>query len=180
MKRVVLKAEELQTLSLALADTIEAPPDFLVALWRGGAAIGCYVQEWLQHKFKTPIDNTCVRTARYHGVGQAREEVVVEGLEHVFSKVRPGKNRILIVDDVWDAGTTMAAVLEKLSGLNAHVQVAVVYWKPANNKTTLRPDYWLETTDAWIVLPHEVEGRTPAEIAALTESIRRHPALTKG
>lgn len=180
MKRVVLTAEELQVLSLALADTIQAPPDFLVALWRGGAAIGCYVQEWLQHRFNVAIDNTSVRTARYHGVGQAREEVVVEGLEHVFSKVRPGKNRILIVDDVWDAGTTMAAVLEKLSCLNAHIQVAVIYWKPANNKTTLKPDYWLETTDAWIVLPHEMEGRTPEEIAALMESIRRRRESPKG
>ena len=45
-------------------------PDFMVAVWRGGAPIGCYVHEFLKYLGKT-CDHIAIRTSRYSGVDEA-------------------------------------------------------------------------------------------------------------
>ena len=43
--------------------------------------------------------------------------------------------------------------------------MATVYFKPGNNRTDRRPDYYIHETDKWLVFPHELKGLTPEEIA---------------
>lgn len=71
---------------------------------------------------------------------------------------------MLLVDDVWDAGTTMMAVLEKLKVLKVDVRVAVVYFKPSRNAYETAPAYFVHETDKWLVFPHELEGLTDEEM----------------
>ena len=49
---------------------------------------------------------------------------------------------------------------------------AVLIWKPANNKTSIKPDYYAGTTDKWIVFPHELEDLTPEEIGHKDPELR--------
>ena len=51
-------------------------------------------------------------------------------------------------------------------GLREDVRVAVPWYKPARNKTSRVPDYYLYETEDWLVLPYEMTGLTDAEIAA--------------
>jgi len=44
------------------------------------------------------------------------------------------------------------------------VRVAVPWYKPANNRTAREPDFFLHTTDKWLVLPYELNGLSLAEI----------------
>ena len=44
------------------------------------------------------------------------------------------------------------------------LRVAVPYYKPAKNLSGRKPDYFLHTTDDWLVLPYELQGLTPKEI----------------
>lgn len=158
--------DELRRLSWRLSSQITAPPDFMVALWRGGAPIGCYVHEFLKRKFpQSKIDHIPIRTSRYTGVGQATETVQVYGLEYIFNNINAGQS-ILIIDDVWDAGTTIKAVIDKLSSLRITIEVGVVYYKPTRNKTLMKPNYYIEETDKWLVFPHELEELTRDEIQA--------------
>jgi hypothetical protein len=46
------------------------------------------------------------------------------------------------------------------------VRIATVYYKPARNKSALRPDYFIRETDQWLVFPHELQGLTREEILA--------------
>ena len=41
---------------------------------------------------------------------------------------------------------------------------ATPYFKPSNNQTTLKPNYFLHETDKWLVFPHELEGLSIDEI----------------
>lgn len=162
-KRFV-QPDELRVMSFELANKIGWAPDFMVALWRGGASIGMYVHEFLERKFNRSVDHIAIRTSRYTGIEQANEQVKVEGLEHIYERVRAGQT-VLIVDDVWDAGTTMKAVMDKLEVLKVTVEVAVMFYKPKRN--TIRgaePKYFVESTDRWLVFPHELEGLTDEEI----------------
>ena len=44
------------------------------------------------------------------------------------------------------------------------IKVATPYFKPRNNKTDFKPDYYLHETEQWLVFPHELEGLTKEEI----------------
>ena len=79
-------------------------------------------------------------------------------------------NRLLIVDDVFSSGYNVEAVITRLNAkcrrnMPEEVRVAVPYYKPGKNLSGRQPDYFLHTTDDWLVLPYELQGLTPEEIA---------------
>ena len=137
-------------------------PDFMVALWRGGAPIGCYVHEYLKYK-GIETDHIAIRTSRYTGIDQVKETIEVHSTSYLTEKVKPG-NSILIVDDVWDSGHTIVAVLEKLRLPGVDIRVACLYYKPERNNTMLEPQYYVHLANEWLVFPHELEGLSQEEI----------------
>ena len=61
------------------------------------------------------------------------------------------------------------------------VRIATPYFKPANNKTDIEPDYYNHANDSWLVFPHELEGLTHEEIllnkpevAPLMEQLKKY------
>jgi len=139
-------------------------PDFLVALWRGGAPVGVAVHEYL--KFTGwPVEHLPLKCASYAGIGKNAGEVVFTHADIVFGMLRQG-DRVLVVDDIFDTGKTAKAVKERLDAVGAEMRMACVYWKPEKNLTDLRPDYFTKDVGSeWIVFPHEIEGLAPEEVA---------------
>ena len=62
-------------------------------------------------------------------------------------------NRILVVDEVWDTGTTIAAVVERVQMAGGRPTTAVLHYKPGRSKVDLAPDHFVVATDAWVVYP---------------------------
>lgn len=149
-------------------------PDFIIGIWRGGTPVGIAVQEFLDYVgFKT--DHIAIRTASYIGINQRSDKVSVFGLNYIIDKIS-ANNTVLIVDDVFDTGLSMDAVVqqlrEKIDKNTPHdIRVAVPWFKPANNKTQRIPDYYLHETDKWLVFPHELRGLTREE------AVRNKPGL---
>jgi hypothetical protein len=78
---------------------------------------------------------------------------------------------LLIVDDVFDTGSSIKAILETLRekmrrNLPGDIRVATAWFKPKYNLTDITPDYFIHETDQWLVFPHELEGLTREEIFA--------------
>jgi hypoxanthine phosphoribosyltransferase len=72
---------------------------------------------------------------------------------------------------VFDSGLSMQAVISELQrrcrrNFPERMRTATVYFKPSRNRTSIRPDYYVRTTDDWLVFPHEVQGLTREEILA--------------
>jgi len=44
------------------------------------------------------------------------------------------------------------------------IRVATPWFKPSNNKTAITPDYYLHTSDEWLVFPHELSGLSEQDI----------------
>jgi hypoxanthine phosphoribosyltransferase len=64
--------------------------------------------------------------------------------------------RILIVDDVWGSGRTIAAVKNRIAGAGGLPYTCVLHFNPYRNLFgNIRPDYYGATTDAYIVYPWE-------------------------
>jgi hypoxanthine phosphoribosyltransferase len=169
-KKQYIEAQDLLEDSFRLAANVYASgfrPTFIVAVWRGGAPIGVAVQEFLSFA-GVSTDHIAIRTSSYRGIDSARE-VQVFGLGYLI-RTLTHDDRLLIVDDVFDTGHTIEAVIRELKSklrrnMPADVRVAVPYYKPSRNKTSLTPDFYLHETEVWLKYPHSLEGLTRDEIA---------------
>lgn len=170
--KLFISADSLLADSFELANKVLASgyrPSFLVALWRGGAPIGIAVQELLEHR-GLRTDHITVRTSSYTGIDQQEKTVRVHAMDYLVSHVTRD-DRLLIVDDVFDSGRSLVAVLDELRRrcpLNhpREVRIATVYYKPSRNQSALQPDYYVHSTEQWLVFPHELVGLSDSEIAA--------------
>lgn len=148
-------------------------PDFIVGIWRGGSTVGIYVQECLQH-LGVKTDHIAIRTSyrgqpSYGEMIENPESIRVHGLQYLFENLNR-EDRLLIVDDVFSSGYNVEAVINRLSrkckrNMPEEVRVAVPYFKPGKNLSGRKPDYFLHTTEDWLVLPYELQGLSTEEIA---------------
>lgn len=143
-------------------------PTHIVGVWRGGAPVGIAVQEYLEFK-GVATDHIAIRTSSYTGIDQQAKEVRVYGEGYLVDTLNAG-DRVLIVDDVFDSGRSIEAILRTLDlklrrNLPADIRIATVYFKPARNQTSLKPDYFIHECDDWLVFPHELCGLDADEIA---------------
>ncbi len=142
-------------------------PTFLVAMWRGGTPIGITVQEVLEYH-GIPTDHIAIRTSSYLGIDQQDKVVRVHAVDYLVSRLS-AEDALLLVDDVFDSGRSLEAVIAELQrrcrrNLPERIRIATVYYKPLRNRSALVPDYYVHTTDNWLVFPHEIQGLSREEI----------------
>jgi hypoxanthine phosphoribosyltransferase len=113
-----------------------------------------------------------------------RGAVAVHGLNYIIKKICHD-DRVLIVDDVFDTGNTIVAVIEELAkrardNTPEDIRVAVPWYKPSRNETEIEPDYCIRETAEWLVFPHELDALEPdelrrerPEIAAIIEGAKK-------
>lgn len=170
MEKTYLSANDLLADSFLLAEKIYASgfrPDFIIGIWRGGTPVGIAVQEYLEYK-QIKTDHIAIRTSSYIGIGQQAKTIRVHGLHYIIENVN-ADDSLLIVDDVFDSGNSIKAVINELSektrrNMPEVLKVACPWYKPENNKTDIIPDFYLHETDAWLVFPHELVDLTLEEI----------------
>jgi len=190
MKKIVLSAQDLLEDSFRLGlRVLESgfQPTMIIAIWRGGTPVGMAVQEILDY-CGVESDHIAIRTSSYVGVDQ-RGAVAVHGLNYIIKKICH-EDRLLIVDDVFDTGNTIAAVIEELrkrarDNTPDDIRIAVPWYKPSRNETDLVPDYFIHETAEWLVFPHELDALSPGElrearpeIARIVEAVKAPPATT--
>ena len=184
MDKTVLSAQDLLADSFRLGlDVLDSGfhPTMIIAIWRGGTPVGMALQEILAY-CGVESDHIAIRTSSYVGVDQ-RGAVAVHGLNYIIKKICHD-DRLLIVDDVFDTGNTIAAVIAELrrrarDNMPEDIRVAVPWYKPSRNETDLVPDYFLRETSEWLVFPHELDALTPEElrtarpeIASIVDSVK--------
>ena len=176
MKKKYIREKVLIQDSFKLAIKIfnsQFKPDFLVGLWRGGSTVGIYVQECLQH-LGVQTDHISIRTS-YQGEPDYRDrikkgrEIRAHGLQYLLENLNHDQ-KLLIVDDVYGSGSSINAVIKQLSerlkkNMPSNYKVAVPWYKPSQNTSGRVPDFYVHETDEWLVLPYELLGLDPNEIA---------------
>lgn len=170
MEKIFLTADQLLQESFELGLRIlesDYRPSYIVGVWRGGTPIGITVQEVLAF-YKVETDHIAIRTSSYYGIGKQDSHVRVYGLNYLVENIE-AEDRLLIVDDVFDSGRSVKAIIDELTRLCRKntpndIRVATVYYKPNKNKTDRIPDFYIHKTEEWLVFPHELDGLTPEEI----------------
>ena len=143
-------------------------PTVMIAIWRGGVPMGIAIQELLTW-YGIETDHIAIRTSSYSGIDGRSNEIRIHGMNYLVKNCTH-EDRLLIVDDVFDTGLTIKAVIEHLhekTRLNAphDIRTAVPYYKPTRNKTDRAPDYYLYETEQWLKYPHSLEGLDIDEVA---------------
>ena len=185
MNKIYITADELLSSSFKLGEMIVKSgfkPDFIVGVWRGGTPVGIAVQELLDFcHIKT--DHFAIRTSSYTGIGKQKDEVKVYGLHYLIDHMNNDDN-LLILDDVFDSGRSIAAIINNLKkhmrkNMPNDVRVGTVYYKPGKNLTQRTPDYYVHQTEEWLIFPHELDGLTDKELISSKQDAEMLVALRK-
>ncbi len=174
MKKRFVAADDMLRDSFQLAANIcndGFRPDFVVGLWRGGSAVGIAVQEGLEF-LGIKTDHIAIRTSyrgapSYSEMVSAAEAIRVHGLQYLLENLC-SRHALLIVDDVYSTGSSVAAVIDQLTkktrrNLPHDIRIATVWYRPTE-RTIRVPDYYIHETADWLVLPYELTGMSIAEL----------------
>ena len=170
-EKVYITSDELLRDSFALGlQVLESGfrPDFIVAVWRGGTPVGIAVQELLKYAGAN-ADHIAIRTSYYQGIDKTDRDVQVHNLGYLLENLNYDDS-VLIVDDVFDRGRSIQAIIAELRRLTRRnlpkdIRIATVWFKPEKNITDLEPDYYVNETNRWLVFPHELDGLSAEEVA---------------
>lgn len=135
-------------------------PDVILVMWRGGSPVGIVVHEYLAyHGISTW--HTVIKAESYTGIA-ARKKPLLENISATLKQIK-ANTKVLVVDDIFDTGSTMACLKDHLKNKTANIKTATIYFRkdsPAKDK----PDFFLRKTASWIVFPHELVGLSHHEI----------------
>jgi hypoxanthine phosphoribosyltransferase len=168
--KTYLSAQQLLEDSFRLGAKVIASgfkPTVMIAIWRGGTPMGIAIQELLAYS-GIETDHIAIRTSSYSGIDGRSNEIRIHGMNYLVKNITQDDS-LLIVDDVFDTGHTIHAVIEHLkirARLNTpkDIRVAVPYYKPTRNQVDREPDYYLYETEDWLKYPHSLEGLSVAEV----------------
>jgi hypoxanthine phosphoribosyltransferase len=169
-EKLFIGAQELLEDSYSLAHKIldnGFKPNYIVGIWRGGTPIGIAVQELLDYR-GVPSDHIAIRTSSYININEQHDTIRVHGLHYIIENVN-SDDKLLIVDDTFDSGRSVDAVIKTIKNLSRAntpdiIKVATVYYKPTMRVVDFEPDFYIKTTDKWLVFPHELKGLSKSEI----------------
>lgn len=143
----VLSWDEIQSLVDTLTEQLQPNYDAILVITRGGMIPACLISQRRNWR------NMLVAAVQFYtGIGQTRD--IPMFLQFPSDPLVAGK-RLLVVDDIWDSGRTIAAVKQRLDTAGAMYEIAVLHFKPTSSKVAGRPDYYAAETDQWIVYPWE-------------------------
>lgn len=138
----------------ALLKQLPSGYDNLLVITRGGMVPACLISE------RTGIRNIlCAAVIFYEG--SERKYPEPQFVQFPDERSVTGR-RVLVVDDVWDTGSTIVAVRDRLRATGATVDVCVLHYKPGRNRFPgQEPDYYAAKTDGWIVYPWDPDLPLP-------------------
>ena len=139
--------EDLDDLVSAMAERLSAgpEPDVVLAISRGGlvpAGMLGYRMGWR--------DMLLAAVVVYDDEQGFRGKA--EFLQFPADDLLAGK-RVLIIDEVWDSGTTIAAVSGRIRAAGGVPLTAVLHYKPGKSRVDLVPDHYIVETNDWVLYP---------------------------
>ena len=143
--KTIVTWEDLDELVGSLAEKVGSDYDVVLVITRGGLVPAGMLAYRLGLR-----DILVAAVAYYDDAGQTADRPTFfqfpsDPLLH--------DRRVLVVDEVWDTGTTIAAVVERVELAGGIPTTAVLHYKPARSKVPLVPDHFVIATDDWVVYP---------------------------
>ncbi len=145
IEKDIVSWEELSAMVADLADAVRGDYDVMLAITRGGLVPAGMLA------YRLGIRNILVAAVEYYD-DEGRPGPRPTFLQFPADPQLRGQ-RVLIVDEVWDSGTTIHAVTERVRQAGGIPTTAVLHFKPDRSQVPGRPDHHAVTTDHWVVYP---------------------------
>jgi hypoxanthine-guanine phosphoribosyltransferase len=99
---------------------------------------------------------------------EQHESIRVHGTQYLLDNLE-SHHKLLIVDDVYSTGLNVQAVISRLEkktrrNMPEDVRIATLWRKPSSQRVERTPDFYVHTTEDWLVLPYELDGLDQSEI----------------
>lgn len=127
-----------------LVDKIDSNPDAIVAISRGGLTMA--------HFLGIALDLRRVYTINASSFfNKVQQEIRISNIPELS-----GNQRVLIVDEIVDSGTSMEKVYNILSAINSSIEfkTACIFHKPT---AQFKPDFILREANNWVEFFWEVD-----------------------
>ena len=144
-EREIVSWEELERLVASLAEQVRGEYDTMLAITRGGLVPAGMLA------YRLGIRDILVAAVAYYDE-TGRPGAAPTFLQFPADPLLHGR-RILIVDEVWDSGATIEAVIGRVREAGGVPTTAVLHYKPARSTVASTPDHFAATTDRWVVYP---------------------------
>ena len=141
----IVSWQELDELVHQLAEKVRGEYDVMLAITRGALVPAGMLA------YQLGIRNILVAAVAFYDDSGARSDQPLF-LQFPADPLLHG-HRVLIVDEVWDTGTTIQAVIDRVNLAGGIPTTAVLHYKPSHSLVTSAPDHWVVETDEWIVYP---------------------------
>lgn len=143
--KLIVGWDDLDAMVGTLADEVGAQYDVVLAITRGALVPAGMLA------YRLGLRNILVAAVAYYDdAGQPAEQPTF--FQFPADPLLHGQ-RVLVVDEVWDTGTTIAAVVDRVEMAGGRPTTAVLHYKPQRSKVDLVPDHHVVATDAWVVYP---------------------------
>jgi hypoxanthine phosphoribosyltransferase len=137
--------DDLDRLVTGLAESVSADHDVMLAITRGALVPAGMLA------YRLGIRNILVAAVAYYDdAGQPGPSPTF--LQFPADPLLRGR-RVLVVDEVWDSGTTIHAVTERIRQAGGIPTTAVLHYKPTRSVVPQVPDHYAIETANWVVYP---------------------------
>ena len=145
IEKDIVSWDDLAEMVAELAAKVRADYDVMLAITRGGLVPAGMLA------YRLGIRNILVAAVEYYDdTGKPGPKPTF--LQFPADPILRGQ-RVLIVDEVWDSGTTIHAVTERVRQAGGDPTTAVLHYKPERSRVAATPDHHVVTTDRWVVYP---------------------------
>lgn len=141
--------EELDDLVIRLADSAGREFDLLLAISRGGLVPAGILA------YRLDLREILVAGAVFYRDDGTTRDTPLLGL-FPDDALLAGR-RILVVDEVWETGETMTAVLDRVRQAGGDPKSAVLHYKPESSRVAGAPDYFAAIERGWLTYPYKAE-----------------------
>jgi hypoxanthine phosphoribosyltransferase len=143
----VVSWDELDRLVARLAEAVGRDHDLVLAITRGGLVPAGMLA------YRLDLREILVAGVEYYRADGATH--VAPRFSHFPDPELLHGRRVLVVDEVWESGETMAAVVERVRAAGGRPTTAVVHFKPGRSKVSVEPDHAAATADGWVTYPYK-------------------------
>jgi hypoxanthine phosphoribosyltransferase len=144
-ERLIVTWADLERLVEDLAGQVRGEYDVMLVVTRGGLVPAGMLAYRLGIR-----DIIVAAVAFYDDAGRPRERPSF--LQFPSDPLLRGR-RVLVVDEVWDTGTTIQAVIDRVRLAGGRPTTAVLHYKPTRSRVPSEPDHYVVATEAWVVYP---------------------------
>jgi len=145
LEKEVVSWDALEEMVHDLAGRVGADYDVLLSITRGGLVPAGMLA------YRLGIRNILVAAVEYYD-SEGHPGPKPTFLQFPADPQLRGQ-RVLIVDEVWDSGTTIHAVTERVRQAGGRPTTVVLHYKPTHSVVPGEPDFHAVTTDRWVVYP---------------------------